>query len=637
MLERRVLLLAAVGVLTLGCGKVDRPEAAAPHQGQLSPLDQAANQRKDAELPPGAGEVIREVGSQQSAAIGTVFTSRRDAQDFALLQPLRTGWETEDFAERALRQLDRLAELLASPTGDWRSNLASIATSDVRCSALRPTGLATTYDDGLVLTRRAILLKEGASSQGHAGLGSAIENWLAACPGLPADRDLVAHFKVVDVRPSDAEIDSTVLVELESECDGSRLQCNAEWRCTWKLGDVKTPRLASISLTEYEEAQFTGFEGRWFVDATAQVIGKDAALWQQIGRGHHHWLQRIERSQRFDSSARNGLAIGDANGDGLDDVYLCQPAGLPNRLLLARRDGTATEQSSQFGVDWLDHTSSALFCDLDNDADQDLVIATRVGIVVMENQAGSQFVAKAKLDLDYDVQSLAIADYDNDGLLDVFACVYRTVDPTGSTFLYRDAVGGGRNRLFRNQCSSSGWHFVDVTSKVGLDDGADRYSLAAAWEDYDNDGDQDLYVANDFGRNHLYQNREGRFVDVAEAAGVLDIGSGMSVSWGDANQDGLMDLYVGNMFSSAGMRVTAQPQFREGESDDVREIYRRLAKGNSLFANRGDGTFAETGAVAGVELGRWAWSSLFVDINNDGREDLLVANGYISTPAPGDL
>jgi hypothetical protein len=144
-------------------------------------------------------------------------------------------------------------------------------------------------------------------------------------------------------------------------------------------------------------------------------------------------------------------------------------------------------------------------------------------------------------------------------------------------------------------------------------------------------------VANDFGPNYLYQNRDGSFVNVANTAGVVDIGSGMSVSWGDYNRDGLMDVYVGNMFSSAGMRVTLQPDFRRGEEADIRQIYQRLAKGNSLFANQGDGTFREVGAEAGVELGRWAWTSVFVDLNNDGWEDLLVANGYMTTDDTGDL
>src|SRR5258708_20094642 len=86
------------------------------------------------------------------------------------------------------------------------------------------------------------------------------------------------------------------------------------------------------------------------------------------------------------------------------------------------------------------------------------------------------------------------------------------------------------------------------------------------WEDLEKDGWMDLYVANDFGRHNLYRNDHGHFTDVAAAAGVEDIGAGMSVSWGDFNRDGLMDLYVANMFSSARSRIAYQPKFPPSHS-----------------------------------------------------------------------
>jgi hypothetical protein len=181
------------------------------------------------------------------------------------------------------------------------------------------------------------------------------------------------------------------------------------------------------------------------------------------------------------------------------------------------------------------------------------------------------------------------------------------------------------------------WHLTDVTRTVGLDSNNQRHSLAAAWEDFDNDGDQDLYVANDYGQNCLYRNDGARFTDIAEEAGVVDHGSGMSVDWGDYNRDGSIDLYVGNMFSSAGRRITTQTQFLANVPPARRLLYRRFAKGNTLYANRGDGTFRETSHQTNTEMGRWSWSSVFSDFNNDGWDDLLVANGYITTDDQGDL
>jgi hypothetical protein len=145
-------------------------------------------------------------------------------------------------------------------------------------------------------------------------------------------------------------------------------------------------------------------------------------------------------------------------------------------------------------------------------------------------------------------------------------------------------------------------------------------------------------VANDFGRNNFYQNNGGVFEDIAAGAGVEDISAGMSVSWSDYNQDGLMDVYVGNMFSSAGNRIAYQRQFREGLDAEANRAMKRHARGNSLFQNRGDGTFEDVTLPAGVNMGRWAWSSHFADVNNDSHEDLLVANGMVtSAEDTGDL
>ena len=186
------------------------------------------------------------------------------------------------------------------------------------------------------------------------------------------------------------------------------------------------------------------------------------------------------------------------------------------------------------------------------------------------------------------------------------------------------------------------WLFADITEAVGMNINNRRFSFAATWEDYDNDGDQDLYVANDFGRNNLYRNEliEGenrRFTDVAAQAGVEDISAGMSVSWGDYNRDGWTDLYVSNMFSAAGNRITFQRQFKPGTDDLSRKHLQRHARGNTLFEKSGKGTFKDVSLDAGVTMGRWAWGSGFTDINNDGWQDLYVTNGFFTAQDTEDL
>ncbi|HIM29795.1 MAG TPA: VCBS repeat-containing protein, partial [Planctomycetes bacterium] len=199
---------------------------------------------------------------------------------------------------------------------------------------------------------------------------------------------------------------------------------------------------------------------------------------------------------------------------------------------------------------------------------------------------------------------------------------------------WHDANNGPSNHLFRNDGK---YKFTDVTREVGLDVRNRKFTLAASWSDYDNDGDPDLYVANDFGRNNLYRNDGGKFVDVAGEAGVEDQAAGMGVSWADVDRDGMIDLHVGNMFSSAGMRIAYQNRFKEQADANTRKEFQAHAAGNALYSNRGDGTFEHRSDSAGIRMGRWSWGARFADLNLDGYPEILSPNGFITNHELDDL
>jgi len=376
------------------------------------------------------------------------------------------------------------------------------------------------------------------------------------------------------------------------------------------------------------------------------VVGRDPAFQNQLAHGLDHWLARLDTRVGLKVGGWNGLAVGDANGDGMEDLYVCQSGGLPNRLFLARADGTAGDVATAAGVDWLETSRGALFIDLDNDGDQDLVVSVAEGLVIQENDGSGRFTMRSAEVLPFAVPySLAAADYDQDGDLDIFAACYDRrghVDRNvalARPVPYQDATNGGRNSLLRNDGE---FRFRHVTQRVGLDANNTRYSYAAAWADYDRDGDLDLYVANDFGRNNLYRQDKVRdqirFTDVAESSGTLDIAAGMSTAWGDYDNDGFFDIYVSNMFSSAGNRIAKQARFLANEDTTTRDLFVRHARGNSLFHNLGPGKgFEDVSVSAAVTQGRWAWGSAFADFNNDGWQDLIVANGFITQEDTGDL
>jgi len=447
-------------------------------------------------------------------------------------------------------------------------------------------------------------------------------------------------FKIVSTEVLKNQFRTTVIYESFTKSDTESSQVNAEWHANWRIEAANKLRLNRLTLQKYESVDFNGPSETLLIDATRSLFAREPVFEKQLQYGVEHWRHRLERAVSPTLVAANGLAIRDVNGDGLEDVFVTQDRNLPDLLLLQQPDGTVRNVAVESGLNSLAVSSSALLLDLDNDGDPDLVLGGEGEIKFYANNGLGRFTIRERIKFPSRVESLAAADYNLDGWIDVYVCGHTqsTQDQSESVLgipipLY-DAQNGQPNLLVRNLGS---WQFADATQEAGLMINNNRFSYAAAWEDYDNDGDPDLYVANDFGRNNLYRNSDGRFQDVAAQASVEDIASGMSVSWADINQDGWMDLYVGNMFSSAGNRLTYQREYQIGNSRNHVDKLQRMARGNTLFLNQGDGSFTDGSIQSGTTMGRWAWSSVFADVNNDGREDLLIANGFVTNTRLDDL
>jgi Tfp pilus assembly protein PilF/peroxiredoxin len=416
------------------------------------------------------------------------------------------------------------------------------------------------------------------------------------------------------------------------------------WHMVWRRGSDGAWRVSEWTASEQVRSRAPE---PVFTEATEAALGRIPSFARQLASGLDAWLATLDSVFMLDSMGHHGVSVGDADGDGLDDLYVSQPAGLPNRLYRNRGDGTFEDVTESAGLGVLDDTAQSLFADIDNDGDQDLILVTRAGLLLFVNDGQGHFSVvrdafRSKDGLRGSPISIAMADYDKDGFLDVYLCTYSYFigageDKGGSPNPYHDATNGPPNVLYRNDGHG---HFVDVTKEVGLDQNNDRFSFAATWADYDEDGWPDLLVANDFGRKNLYHNeglKNGKvtFKDVAKEAGVEDHGAGMSATFLDYDGDGHLDIYTGNMWSVAGQRITTEPGFMPDAPPEIRDLYRRHARGNSLFRNRGDGTFEDVTLAAGGEMGRWAWSSDSLDFDNDGSPDLYVVNGMFTRPGRG--
>ncbi len=558
----------------------------------------------------------------------------------AAVDPRADGWDTEALSEQAEGQLKRVAAWLVEVAGGESDRVRSGDVASVVDQAFESAGFVP---EELSPRYRGPAFAVETGSPGGAGVGyrgaEGFERALGAlAERLAGDRPPRADFKLYSIDTGSAGFTTLAYLEASAAGAAGSRQLNAVWSATWTLPVIDDePLLLRVEIADYEETEAP--RGPLFVDVTQGAVGHNPSYREQLLQPPDAWLNRITKAAGYNKTGWQGVSVADVNGDGLDDLFLPEQGGLPNRLYVQNRDGTFDDRSAAAAVDYLERALAGLFVDLDNDGDPDLVLSSRPAVLVLENDGRGGFARVRYVAGDIpDSNSLSAADYDNDGDLDLYVCAYRRAyDERGvaSPVPYHDANNGGRNVLLRNE---GGFRFVDATAEVGLDVNNRRFSLAASWEDVDGDGDADLYVANDYGRNNLYRNDGGSFVDVAGAVGVEDISSGMSVSWADYNRDGRVDVYVGNMFSAAGNRITYQRKFeRDRQRAGPLAEVQRMARGNSLFAGADGGGFVDRSVEANVTMGRWSWSSVFADINNDGWEDLVVANGNLTQTLPDDL
>ena len=315
-----------------------------------------------------------------------------------------------------------------------------------------------------------------------------------------------------------------------------------------------------------------------------------------LNKGGYRFEDITERAGVADSVGwKSGVTMADVNGDGYVDIYVSGVSYLGvhgrNLLYINNRDGTFSDETREYGLDFEGYSTQALFFDYDGDGDLDMYLLNHS--VHTEHGSGSA------------------------------------------------ASRGERNpragdRLYRND----GGHFVDVSAAAGIYGGVFGYGLGVTASDLDGDGCLDLYVANDFQEDDfLYHNNcDGTFTEVGAAAMPHTSRSSMGVDAADFNNDGRPDVV------SADMLPSREDVLESSATVESYGLYtRKLAAGyhpqfarNALQLNRGAGRFSDIGLLAGVAATDWSWAPLFADFDNDGRKDLFITSGIYRRPTDLD-
>jgi len=279
-----------------------------------------------------------------------------------------------------------------------------------------------------------------------------------------------------------------------------------------------------------------------------------------------------------------GVSFCDFNGDGWDDLTYATENG--EKIFFFKNIG-GTFIQIDLGIDDTFYNKQVIWVDYDNDGDKDFFATSYTGVnKFYKNDGNLNFTdisgSCGLFTNDLYTSGATFGDIDNDGDLDVFICNLDKITLNQRNYLYRNDNG----------------IFVDITAASGISLG-NLLSFCASFFDYDNDGDQDIYISNDKpGQiNRLYQNNgSGSFTDVSNTSGTALAIDAMSTTIADYNNDGWLDVYVTNTTS-----------------------------GNYHLENNGDGTFTNVADIVGTAFYSVAWGAVFLDADNDADLDLYVS------------
>ena len=345
----------------------------------------------------------------------------------------------------------------------------------------------------------------------------------------------------------------------------------------------------------------------WFADVTE-------ASGIEFRHVSSDWIARFRRyGFTAPSFSGGGVSAGHLNDDNAIDLMICGGRGCS--VFFNRGNGRFEDVTESTGLAFDGEARMALLADFDNDGRTDVFLTyARDTNRIYRNLGSGRFAdvtESSGLARDGLISGPAVAvDIDNDGWLDIYVGNFGNYLARESPFSPNSSTNGMPNRLYRSQ---GGFRFEDVTERAGV--GNTGWTQALSHLDYDLDGDQDLYIANDFGPNDLLVNQgDGTFSSAGITTGSDDPFHGMNVSFADLNRDRLADIFITNIWFWNPTRdvLSESNSLLLSDVNEAGEILFRRSESPELLQH-------DTG---------WSWGSVFLDADNDGDDDLYVANGF---------
>ena len=339
-----------------------------------------------------------------------------------LVPPGADEYLTEKYSSEIDLLLKQWGNSLKSSVHD-QSSLANLIFITIEASSLTPDKeVPLRAGFGIDVTKRHF---GSAASRSREQFLEELQAWLG-----PVSKIEVAEFEIYGIKETSS---GPLTVELQIRYD--MVAIRNDTRREERVGSLQTEWVRDKSdawkVRKWilgDETQSVG-NGTAFVDVTSQALGATESYNSQMLRGVDYWRTTLDGASGIDIYSNNGVAAGDYDNDGFDDFYVCQPAGLPNRLYRNRGDGTFEDVTEKAGVAVLDNTACALFADFENRGFQDLLVVCGSGPLLFVNQRDGTFIRKhdafkfARVP-EGTFTHAAIADYDGDGRLDIYFCTY---------------------------------------------------------------------------------------------------------------------------------------------------------------------------------------------------------------------